>query len=53
MSRIGNIEDFADNSTTSIQVDYLFLLLFKRGPQLFIYENKCPHVLDTLDPQGG
>ena len=53
MSRIGNIEDFADNSTISVQVDYLLLLLCKRGEELFIYENKCPHVLDTLDPEGG
>jgi len=53
MSRIGNIEDFEDNKTTSLQVDYLFLLLLRRGEELFIYENKCPHVLDTMDPQGG
>ena len=53
MSRIGNIEDFPDNSTTSLQVDYLLLLLFRRGEELFIYENRCPHVLDTLDPLGG
>jgi nitrite reductase/ring-hydroxylating ferredoxin subunit len=53
MSRIGNIDDFTDNSTTSVGVDSLYLLVFKRGEQLFIYENKCPHVLDTLDPEGG
>ncbi len=53
MSRIGNIEDFTDNNTASIRVDRLFLLIFRRGEELFIYENKCPHVLDTLDPHGG
>jgi nitrite reductase/ring-hydroxylating ferredoxin subunit len=53
MSRIGNIADFADNSTSSIQVDYLVLLIMKRGESVFIYENKCPHILDTLDPEGG
>ena len=53
MSRIGNIDDFEDNSTSSIQVDYLYLLLVKSRGELFLYENKCPHVLDTLDPQGG
>lgn len=53
MSRIGNIDDFADNSTTSLQVDYLLLLVMKRADSLFIYENKCPHVMDTLDPEGG
>ena len=53
MSRIGNIQDFPVNSTTSLQVDYLLLLLFRRDGELFIYENRCPHVLDTLDPLGG
>ena len=53
MSRIGNIEDFTDNRTTSLRSDSGDLLVFKRGEQLFIYENKCPHVLDTLDPEGG
>jgi len=53
MSRIGNIEDFADNSTCGIQVDYLELLVVKRAGQLFLYQNKCPHTQDTLDPMGG
>jgi nitrite reductase/ring-hydroxylating ferredoxin subunit len=53
MSRIGNIGDFPHNSTTSLQVDHLLLLLFRRGEELFIYENRCPHVRDTLDPLGG
>jgi nitrite reductase/ring-hydroxylating ferredoxin subunit len=53
MSLIGNIEDFADNSSSSIQADYLALLVVKRAGQLFLYENKCPHTQDTLDPMGG
>ena len=53
MSRIGNIDDFDDNSTSSIQVDYLELLVVKRAGQLFLYENKCPHTQDSLDPMGG
>jgi nitrite reductase/ring-hydroxylating ferredoxin subunit len=53
MSLIGNIEDFADNSSRSIQADYLALLVVKRAGQLFLYENKCPHTQDTLDPMGG
>jgi len=53
MSRIGNIEDFAENSSSSIQVDYLALLVIKRAGQLFLYHNKCPHTQDTLDPMGG
>ena len=53
MSRIGNIEDFANNSSSSIQVDFLELLVVKRAGELFLYENKCPHTQDTLDPIGG
>ena len=53
MSRIGNIEDFAENSSSSIQVDYLALLVIKRAGELFLYRNKCPHTQDTLDPMGG
>jgi len=53
MSRIGNIEDFPDNSTSSLQVDYLLLLLYRTGDRVYLYENKCPHVHDTLDPLGG
>jgi len=53
MSRIGNIEDFIDNSTTSLQVDYLMLLLYRTGDSIYLYENNCPHAQDTLDPLGG
>jgi len=53
MSRIGNIEDFDDNSSASIQVDYLQLLVIKRTGELFLYENSCPHTNDSLDPMGG
>lgn len=53
MSRIGNIADFEDQRTTSLKVDYLSLLLFRRGEDLFLYENRCPHVGDSLDPEGG
>ncbi len=53
MSRIGNIDDFADNSTANIQVDYLEILVVKREGELLLYQNKCPHTQDTLDPMGG
>ncbi len=53
MSRIGNIEDFPDNSTRSIHTGHLALLLVRRAGQLFIYENNCPHTRETLDPLGG
>tara|TARA_R110002110_G_scaffold362241_1_gene571970 strand:+ start:27124 stop:27438 length:315 start_codon:yes stop_codon:yes gene_type:complete len=53
MSRIANIEDLPNNSSCSLQVDHLDILLVKRAGQLFLYENKCPHANDTLDPMGG
>jgi nitrite reductase/ring-hydroxylating ferredoxin subunit len=53
MSRIGHIDEFPVNETTSIQVDYLELLVVNRNGELFLYENKCPHVNDSLDPMGG
>lgn len=53
MSLIGNIEDFPDNDTRSIEVGPLPLLVVKRGGELFIYENNCPHTRETLDPMGG
>lgn len=53
MSRIGNIEDFADNSSHGLQVDYMQLLVVRRAGRLFLYENKCPHTQETLDPMGG
>jgi nitrite reductase/ring-hydroxylating ferredoxin subunit len=53
MSFIGNLSDFADNSTRSIDVDQRALLVARRAGQLFIYENSCPHTRETLDPEGG
>jgi nitrite reductase/ring-hydroxylating ferredoxin subunit len=53
MSLIGNLEDFPDNSTKSIEAGHLSLLVMRRGAQLFIYENLCPHTRETLDPEGG
>ncbi|MEZ5572295.1 MAG: Rieske 2Fe-2S domain-containing protein [Halioglobus sp.] len=53
MSRIGHIEDFPDNSTSSFQAGHLALLVVRRAGHLFLYENRCPHTRETLDPQGG
>jgi len=53
MSLIGNLEDFPDNSTHSTRSGPLALLLVRRGGQLFVYENRCPHTHKTLDPHGG
>ena len=53
MSRIGNMDDFAEMSATSIMVDALSLLVVRRKEEIFVYQNSCPHTRETLDPQGG
>ena len=53
MSLIGNIDDFATNTSTSLEADFRKLLVVRRGDQLYVYENSCPHVRDDLDPEGG
>lgn len=53
MSRIGHIDDFEDNASASIQVDFLELLVVKNAGELFLYENRCPHADAALDPMGG
>jgi nitrite reductase/ring-hydroxylating ferredoxin subunit len=53
MSLIGHIGDFPDNSTRSVQCGHMGLLVVRRAGQLFLYENRCPHTRETLDPAGG
>ena len=53
MSLIGNIEDFPDNSTHGIHTGGLALLIVRSAGELYIYENRCPHTQETLDPEGG
>lgn len=53
MSLLGNIETLADNSTSSIEFEGRNLLLVQRSGELFIYDNRCPHTSETLDPMGG
>ncbi|TXS96437.1 Rieske 2Fe-2S domain-containing protein [Parahaliea maris] len=53
MSRIGHIDDFEDNASASIQVDFHQLLVVKKAGELFLYQNHCPHAGTELDPMGG
>jgi len=53
MRRIGQLEEFPDNGTRSVQAGTLALLVVRRAGRLFVYENRCPHTRDTLDPEGG
>ena len=43
----------ADNSSMSVTVDGRPYLLLRRRGELLLYENRCPHTGDTLDPMGG
>lgn len=42
-----------DNSTRSVNLDGRALLLLRRGERRYLYENRCPHTGETLDPMGG
>ena len=53
MSLIGNIEDFPDQSATGLESGALKLLVVRRGPEVAIYLNICPHTRESLDPEGG
>ena len=53
MSLIGHIEEFNENSARGIRAGAMALLVVRRGGRLFLYENRCPHTQETLDPQGG
>ncbi len=53
MSHIGHIDQLEDNSSASVTADFRQLLLVRRGGELFVYENRCPHTQETLDPMGG
>jgi nitrite reductase/ring-hydroxylating ferredoxin subunit len=52
MTRIGRLEDFAEDASSSLQVGHLDILLVRSGGDLYLYENRCPHAADTLDPLG-
>lgn len=43
----------APDSSTSVTVDGRPFLLLRCGEELRLYENRCPHTQETLDPMGG
>lgn len=53
MTRIAHVDDFPDNSSCSVDSERGSLLLVKRGSELYVYDNRCPHTGDSLDPMGG
>lgn len=44
MRRLFHIDDIADNSSKSIQSDEINYFAVKKTGQLFLYENRCPHL---------
>lgn len=53
MNPIASLDNLPDNDTQSISVGERSLLLVRAAGRLFIYENRCPHMRKTLDPDGG
>jgi nitrite reductase/ring-hydroxylating ferredoxin subunit len=53
MSLIGTLEEFQENAARGIVAEGRSLLVVRRGEELYIYENSCPHTRESLDPMGG
>ena len=43
----------AENTSRSVTLDGRDLILAHSGGRLHLYENRCPHTNETLDPMGG
>ena len=41
------------DTSTSVTVDGRQFLLLRRGEELLLFENRCPHTGESLDPMGG
>ena len=50
-----DIDDYPldPNMSTSVTVDGRSFLLIRRDTELLLFENRCPHTGETLDPMGG
>jgi nitrite reductase/ring-hydroxylating ferredoxin subunit len=48
-----NVFPLADRSTRSVNLGGRSLLLVRRGDERQLYENRCPHTGESLDPMGG
>ncbi|MEE4276997.1 MAG: Rieske 2Fe-2S domain-containing protein [Halieaceae bacterium] len=49
----GNPLPLERNTSASVTVDGIPLIIADHNGRLFAYENLCPHANETLDPQGG
>lgn len=53
MSSASDDYPLASNMSTSVTVDGRSFLLLRRGEELLLFENRCPHTGESLDPMGG
>lgn len=53
MSKIAELEALPENGTCNVVCAGRNLLVARRGDDFHVYENRCPHTQETLDPMGG
>ena len=53
MSRIGLLTEFSTPGSYGVVVNGRPLLVVNNQGSFFVYENRCPHTGETLDPMGG
>lgn len=46
------LDTLKNNTSCSIELEGRALLLVKAQGKLYLYENRCPHTGDSLDPMG-
>ena len=53
MSLIGELTDFANPGSYGTTVNGRPLLVVNIQGEFYVFENRCPHTQETLDPMGG
>jgi nitrite reductase/ring-hydroxylating ferredoxin subunit len=53
MSKIGDVAQFSEEGSYGVSINGRELLVVKNQGDFFVYENRCPHTNETLNPTGG
>jgi nitrite reductase/ring-hydroxylating ferredoxin subunit len=53
MSLIGELTEFSTPGSYGVNVNGRPLLVVNARGEYFVFENRCPHTQETLDPMGG
>jgi nitrite reductase/ring-hydroxylating ferredoxin subunit len=53
MSLIGEVAQFSQPGSYGVTVNGRQLLVVNVQGDFFVFENRCPHTQETLDPMGG